>query len=1104
MKIFLIMLLIINLNAEELVRTYSLIAKNADDIAFLTKKNKSKENYQDLSTATLKVHSNKQPSTNIEAILKLDTKGHTGMIRDIIVTKDKSIISASVDKSIRVWDSKTGKEKYKILGNIGRSTEGSILSIALSNNEKYLAVSGFFRNYGYTIRIYSFNNGKLIKVLKSNMLITQVESLAFSEDDKLLVSSNNGGATKLWNVENNFSLQESIKLHKNGKSKVKIIKQLNDYFIVSAGDDMNVVLYDIGNKKVIKSIKVDSKLYALAVNNKLKHIAVSGTRLNNQKVSKIFIYDFHLNLIKIIKQKTDGSALAYSEDGKLLIVGTSSRPLNVNIYNVDNDYVKKSSFNKHTNTVLAVAFLDNNTAISAGGNKNKIYIWNVNNAKVKKKIVGVGKTVWALGIKGNSIAWSDKYLKHASTQNVNYIQEGNSDPLYKSINIKTFKVDENITKSRVSYGRISTVNGNYTLSQSKIFSYSESIKRLEIKNNGKLEATIIAHNWGGIRHNIYGWYKDFIIVGGSTGRLTVYDKSGVKIGFLSGHSGEIWSLALDGDRLVSAGEDQIIKLWDLSKSKNYGFRVTDVFKNSLAEQSGILKNDLIYSVNGINFLDPKELIKYLTPSGKYNFLINRNNKSINISINKTNGLGMKFINYRIFKPILNIFVSKDNEWVAWTKEGFFNASKGGSKYIGYHINQGANKEAEYVTVDALYSTFYRPDLIQKALAGEDLAKYAKNINIYKLLKDGLAPEVHILTKTTNTKKQDMDLKVQVCPKGKGGYDNLTLLINDTPVSVINTSRALRLKKKSKRDDCFIYDQTISLAGGVNNIGFRATNKAGNIESKPEYLKVIFDDVNLKKKLRHKLSKIANNQNINDLHILAIAVNEYKDKDLKLNYSINDATVMLSTIEEVAKPLFNKIHTYKLFDANVTKENIKQAFSKIKSTRDDVFLLYIAGHGITDEYNGNYYYIPYDFINKDDEKAVQSQGVGQKDLMLGLSSVTALKSLVLLDTCNSGSFVEANMQKTTTGRLARATGRATISASSKSQVALEGYKGHGVFTYTLIEALKGKGYKGNKKITINELNDYVTDTLPDRTSKKWGYRQIPQSSMYGTDFNIGAK
>lgn len=459
---------------------------------------------------------------------------------------------------------------------------------------------------------------------------------------------------------------------------------------------------------------------------------------------------------------------------------------------------------------------------------------------------------------------------------------------------------------------------------------------------------------------------------------------------------------------------------------------------------------------------------------------------------------------KIVSPVASLFIANDDSWIMWTPEGYFNATKNSTKYIGYHINQGSNKEAEYVTVDALYSTFYRPDLVQKSLAGESLEKYAKNINIQKLLQDGLPPEVHILTDTTNSDKQDMDLKVQVCPKEKGGFDNLTLLINDMPVSVIDTSRGLKLKKKSKRDDCFVYNQSITLAGGKNTIGFRATNKAGNIESKPDFLEVTFDDTDIKKKLRSKLAKISGKQNINDLHILAIAVNKYKDKDLQLKYSINDATVMLDTIKNVAKPLFKKIYTHKLFDKYVTKENIKKAFKEINSTREDVFLLYIAGHGITDEYNGNYYYIPYDFIDKDDDKVLQTQGVGQRDLMLGLSNITALKSLVLLDTCNSGSFVEANMQKTTTNRLARATGRATISASSSNQVAYEGYEGHGVFTYTLIEALKGKGYNSDNKITINELNNYVEDVLPDRTSKKWGYRQMPQSSMYGTDFNIGEK
>jgi hypothetical protein len=71
------------------------------------------------------------------------------------------------------------------------------------------------------------------------------------------------------------------------------------------------------------------------------------------------------------------------------------------------------------------------------------------------------------------------------------------------------------------------------------------------------------------------------------------------------------------------------------------------------------------------------------------------------------------------------------------------------------------------------------------------------------------------------------------------------------------------------------------------------------------------------------------------------------------------------------------------------------------------------------------------------------------------------------------------------------------------VALEGYEGHGVFRYTLIEALNGKGFKDGK-ITIKGLASYVEDVLPDRTYKKWGYEQVPQSNITGTDFPIGVR
>jgi uncharacterized caspase-like protein len=244
--------------------------------------------------------------------------------------------------------------------------------------------------------------------------------------------------------------------------------------------------------------------------------------------------------------------------------------------------------------------------------------------------------------------------------------------------------------------------------------------------------------------------------------------------------------------------------------------------------------------------------------------------------------------------------------------------------------------------------------------------------------------------------------------------------------------------------------------------------------------------------------------------MTIAIDRYRDGDLWLKYSKDDAKGILREIKHFSAPLFEHVYSFEMQDAQATKENMLKMFETIgkKTTRGDVFILYVAGHGITDKLTGEYFYLPVDFRYSDDD-SVRKLGFSQNDFKLGLSKIQAMKSLTMLDTCNSGSFAEALasrgvLQKTAISKLTRATGRATIVASSKDQVALEGYNGHGVFTYTLIEAFREKAYGSDNRLTIKELAAYVEDVLPDRTYQKWGYEQIPQSHITGNDFPIAVR
>ncbi|MCG6535965.1 MAG: caspase family protein, partial [Syntrophales bacterium LBB04] len=314
------------------------------------------------------------------------------------------------------------------------------------------------------------------------------------------------------------------------------------------------------------------------------------------------------------------------------------------------------------------------------------------------------------------------------------------------------------------------------------------------------------------------------------------------------------------------------------------------------------------------------------------------------------------------------------------------------------------------------------------------------------------------------------------------------------VPVSNGGRGLKVVKNVPAD-CFMFEHPLTLSDGDNEISLMAYNKNMTIESNRDFI---------------KLSYTSGNKAKPDLHIMTVAVNSYRDGDLKLSYSVPDAKAIAESFKGRGTNLFGKIVVHQLLDAQVTKAGMDKAFTEIgkKTGRDDVFVLFVAGHGITGTKDGAYYFIPYDFRYTGDE-AVIKQGVSMDDFKGYLANVNALKSIVLLDTCNSGAFTEAlasrgMVEKTAINKLSRAIGRATIVASSKSQVALEGYEGHGAFTWTLLEGLKGKAADGSGKITINGLATYVEELLPQITFKKWGFEQIPQKNLQGMDFPIGLR
>ena len=139
------------------------------------------------------------------------------------------------------------------------------------------------------------------------------------------------------------------------------------------------------------------------------------------------------------------------------------------------------------------------------------------------------------------------------------------------------------------------------------------------------------------------------------------------------------------------------------------------------------------------------------------------------------------------------------------------------------------------------------------------------------------------------------------------------------------------------------------------------------------------------------------------------------------------------------------------------------------------MLYAAAHGYS--LGGNYYMIPQDYQGGGDPKALKARAVGQERIQEWLASLIKTKrAIILLDTCESGALTggyaksrtEGPVAEAAVGRLHEATGQPVITAAAPGMPAYENYKGHGVFTYALMEALHKGDANGNGKIEVSEL------------------------------------
>ena len=70
--------------------------------------------------------------------------------------------------------------------------------------------------------------------------------------------------------------------------------------------------------------------------------------------------------------------------------------------------------------------------------------------------------------------------------------------------------------------------------------------------------------------------------------------------------------------------------------------------------------------------------------------------------------------------LLLSFFEAGNDWIAWTPQGYYAASLAGEHLMGWHINDGPERMANYYSAAQFHNSLYRPDVIRRVLDSGDI------------------------------------------------------------------------------------------------------------------------------------------------------------------------------------------------------------------------------------------------------------------------------------------------------------------------------------------------------------------------------------------------
>lgn len=1040
--------------------------------------------------------------------------GHLHGVTSVAFSPDNTkLLTGSSDRTARLWDLASGKHLQSFKGHSGGvssvvfSPDGTKV---LTGTEDQSGTGVLTEPDAKGVRLFDVASGVELRSFEGHS--KDVHGVAFSPNGTQVLTGSEDKIVRLWDVASGRQLR-SFEGHSERVSSVAFSP--DGAQVLTGSWDDTATLWDSASGKVLRSFQAHTGDVASVAFSPDGTQVLTGSR---DKTAKLWDVASGRELRSFEGHSSQVTSVAFSPDGASVLTGFFGRKTVLWDASTGSDLL---TLEGHTTVADSLAVSPDSTVFLTGSGliasnagqeeitENTVRLWDGVNGRKLRNLEGSLGPVESVAFSPDGImALAGNHFGSAFVWDViTGKQMRDFDGRYIGpINGTTFSPDS--TKALFATGNHETTPYDKKATLWDIAT-GALLQRFAENSGHKSQVNAVAYSPNGAS----------ILTGSDDETAKLWDAvNGKELRSFKGHSAPVVGVAFspDGTNVLTGSWDRTAKQWDVASGKQLrSFEGHLNFVSSVAfspDGGQVLTGSEDMTARLWDVASGKQLRSFEGHSGGVNSVAFGAGGQTVFTASSDGTTRM----WRTSdgKELASFIAFTDSEWVVITPEGFFNASPGGAKYLN------VVKGLDVISIDQVYDALYRPDLVKEALAGDPDGKVkaaAEALDLEKVIASGLPPAVKMVSPVvvelggaapdaSKASGEVVEVEVELTARG-GGIGRVEWRVNGTTQGDLSDRGFERVSGDastgaggnaagsngnggSGSPAPVRVKQKLLLSAGRNEITVLAYNAANLIASDPIAFTLDLD-----------ATAIADPK----LYVLAVGVDDYYDSRLKLNYAVSDATSLGEAMKLAGKGLYSEVVVKTVLDTAVTRDGLDAAFGELAGVvrPGDVFVFFLAGHGKTQD--GRYYFIPRDF-RYEGEASIKTAGIGQEAWQEWFATIAAQKSILLYDTCESGSLTGDQSSRSLEGvaaldRLTRATGRMTLTAATDTAPALEGYRGHGLFTYAVLDALENGDGDNNKSIDVTELANFVDRALPELSQSAFGYRQVPQMNIRGNSFPL---